>query len=67
VVVKDIVLQREEGEVVLVSVGGGSRVEEDEDQGTDVLNTRCLGVEVGDDGSLVRRRGDRDGECQLDH
>lgn len=47
-------LQDEEDEVVLAGVGGGSRVEDDEDQTSDVKDIRRLSVEVGDDDNLIR-------------
>lgn len=46
-------MEREEDEVMLAGVGGGSRVKDDENQRADVLDTCRLCMEVGDDDDLV--------------
>jgi hypothetical protein len=46
VVVQGVVLQDEEDEVAPAGMGGGSRVEDDEDQRSDVQDIRRLNVEV---------------------
>jgi hypothetical protein len=46
-------VQREVNEVTPAGVGG-SRVEDDGNQGPDVLDTSRLSVKVDDNGSLIR-------------
>jgi hypothetical protein len=53
VVVKSAVLQSEEDDVMLVGVGRGSEVEDNKNQGPDVLDTYCLGMEVCDNDNLL--------------
>lgn len=55
VVIQGVELEGEEDRVTPAGVGGGSRVEDDGSQRADVLDTRCLGVKVNDDGGLVLR------------
>lgn len=58
VVVKSVALQREEDEVALEGIGG-NWVEENMDQGVDVLNTCHIHMELGDDDDLIHNRGCR--------
>lgn len=55
VVVEIILLQAKKDKVTPAGVSGGVHVE-DENQGSDVLNTSCLSMEVGDDSNLVCQR-----------
>lgn len=55
VVVEIISLQAKKDKVTPAGVSGGVQVE-DENQGSDVLNTSCLSMEVGDDSNLVCQR-----------
>jgi hypothetical protein len=51
-----------EDKVTSTSIVGGSRVEDDKNQRTNVLGMHHLGMEVGNDDDLVRRmRQDRMG------
>lgn len=52
VVIEGVAMQNEDG-VTLASIGGESRVEDYENQQSNVLDTNHLSIEVGDDSSLV--------------
>lgn len=52
VVIEGVAMQNKD-EVTLASIGGESRVEDYENQQSNVLDTNHLSIEVGDDSSLV--------------